>query len=196
MRKGMVIAIIAAILLMIGIIAGIYAYQNKEVQDSNIITNRELASREETNHQFVQENLVSTVSIEEKTSPNCKVIEKKYFKGCDHLVRTVSDMKEEYINYTKAQIQQKYKNWKIEEFTPNQITLYQEQDGFCGQHYLIKENNGVLAIYEIDQSGKQTLKEYTEIQTMYLPEEDLRRVTNGIEAIGNLELYKVLEDFE
>lgn len=197
MKKSWIIALFIIILLGIGSIVGIYAYQRQATKDSNSSQNRQLATQEEEyiNHE-IAENIVSTSSVEEKISPNCTIIEKQYFTGCDHIIRTIKDVPEEYINATKEKFAKGYKDWKIENFTTNQINIYQEKEGFCGQHYLIKEHNGVIAIYLVDEEGKENWKEDTEIQIMYLPEQDIEQIRQGIMVIGNTELYSILEDFE
>ena len=160
MRKGWIIAL-AIFLLIISVALGISVYNKNKTDNTNIVDNKKLAEENEIN------NVVPTAVVEEKVSPNAKVLQKQY-----------------------------YKDWNVDSFSKNEIIIYKEESGFCNQHYLIKEHNGVLGIYTIDENGKITLKEDTEIQTMYLPEADLEKVKQGIEAVGNMELNSALEDFE
>ena len=97
---------------------------------------------------------------------------------------------------TEEQVKEQYPDWTLESFSNNQIIVSQEKDGYCGEHYVIRENDGVLAIYTLDENGNETWKEDTEISTMYLTEEDLKILNKGIEAIGDDQLHTVLEDFE
>lgn len=196
MRKAWIIGILVAILLLIGIIAGIWVYQKDNAQDSNIISNTQLAKEEEQKNREVKENSLSTSATQEKVSPNCMLLEKQYFKGCDHIIKTAKDIPEKCINYSKEQFEKAYQDWKIEEFSSNHITVYQEKNGFCNEHYVIRENDGVLSIYNKNENGEESLVENTQIQTMYLPEEDLKRLEQGIEAVGNTQLHSILEDFE
>lgn len=196
MRKAWIIGILVAILLLIGIIAGIWVYQKDNAQDSNIISNTQLAKEEEQKNREVKENSLSTSATQEKVSPNCMLLEKQYFKGCDHIIKTAKDIPEKCINYSKEQFEKAYQDWKIEEFSSNHITVYQEKNGFCNEHYVIRENDGVLSVYNKNENGEESLVENTQIQTMYLPEEDLKRLEQGIEAVGNTQLHSILEDFE
>lgn len=195
MRKWWLIAIVIIILFMVGVVAGFYVYQKNNTQDSNMQDYKQLAVEEQIHNEEL-ENLITTSSSEKTISPNCMLIQKQYFKGCDHIIRNVEDIDEKYINCSQQEFEKDYKDWKIEEFTNNQITMYQEKEGFCNRHYIIKEHDGVLAIYTIDETGKENWKEDTEIQTIYLPEEDLVKIRQGIEAIGDTELHSTLEDFE
>lgn len=62
--------------------------------------------------------------------------------------------------------------------------------------YLIKENNGYIAIYIIDKNGDKNLREKTNILTKYLPEIDKEKLQEGIKVKGKKELNRVLEDYE
>lgn len=191
MRKIWII-VLAILLLIIGIVFGIYFYNNNKTQDSNT-NNKQLAILKTEDE---EQNIVSTSSIEERTSPNAIILKKQYFIGCDHLIKKQEDIPQELVNKTKEEVQNYFIGWSIDDFSDKEITIYQEKEGICNQHYIIKEHNGVLGIYTLDENGNATLKEDTEIQTKYLPEIDLQRVRQGIEAIGDIALNTVLEDFE
>ncbi len=191
MRKIWII-VLAILLLIIGIVFGIYFYNNNKTQDSNT-NNKQLAILKTEDE---EQNIVSTSSIEERTSPNAIILKKQYFTGCDHIIKTQVDIPQELVNKTKEEVQNYFIGWSVDDFSDKEITIYQEKEGICNQHYLVKEHNGVLGIYTLDENGNATLKEDTEIQTKYLPEFDLQRVKQGIEAIGDMALNTVLEDFE
>ena len=195
MKKRWLIGIVIVILLAIGIIAGVYMHKRNEAQYSNMVQNK-LAETKGEGQQGKNNEVISTSTTEEKISPNSTITEKQYFKGCDHLIKTTKNVPENLINQTQEELQKEYSGWKIEKFSNTEIMVYQEQEGYCHQHYLVKEHNGVLGIYMINENGTETLKEDTEISTQYLPEEDLMQIKNGIEAIGDMELHTILEDFE
>lgn len=195
MKKGWIIGILIALLLLVGIVAGIYVHQKNQTPNGNFVQNKELA--QESKEKEENNNLaISTSTIEEKISPSSKLIQKQYFKGCDHLIRSIKDIPEELVNSTEQEIERTYPDWKIEKFSKDEIVIYQEKEGFCNQHYKVKEHNGVLGIFTIDENGNETLKEDTEIETQYLPEIDLQKVKEGIEAMGDEQLHSILEDFE
>lgn len=198
MRKGWIITIIIAIIILfaIGVIIGIYAYQKDKVHDSNMIS-RQLAEQEQSQTEnSIGNDVVSTSVAEVKLSPNCTIVEKQYFKGCDHIIKNIKEIPEEWTNMTEEEIKAQYPDWTLESFSNNQIIVSQEKEGYCGQHYVVREHEGVLAIYTLDENGVETWKEDTEIATMYLTEEDLEKVKDGIKAIGDDQLHTILEDFE
>ena len=190
------IVVLAIVLLFVGIFTVVLVIRDnnsKNSKDSNINSNTLAKEKIDRNYEI---KTIDTSSKEERISPNSILVEKTYFKKCDHLVKKTKEMPEELINLTEKEIEKTFSGWQIEKFSKDKVVIYKEDEGNCNQHYVIKENNGVLGIYVTDENGKLVLKENTEIQTQYLPEIDLEKLKNGIEALGDNELNTVLEDYE
>lgn len=62
--------------------------------------------------------------------------------------------------------------------------------------YVLKEYEGRIAVYRIDENNQLILEEVTDILTKYLPEEDLAELNKGIKVEGIDELTHLIEDFE
>ena len=198
-KKWIVCIIIAIILgLSIGIGLAIYSSNNNgETEGIDIESDKKLAEEDTiSNLKNNDANSVETVSTENTISPNAIIIEKVYYEGCDHLIRETVDIPETLVNKTEEEIKKQYSDWKLEEYTPTQITLYKTVTGNCGEHYFVQEHNGVIGIYTMDEYGVKTLKEDTEIVTQYLPEADLQKLKAGVEIIGHTKLVEFLEDYE
>lgn len=133
MRKGWMIAIIALLLLMIGIVAGFYVFKINQTQDNNMLEDKQLAEEQENKETEIN-NVIATSVIEEKTSPNTIFTQKQYFKGCDHIQKETTEISEEDINLTQEQMQKQYPDWKIEKFSSNEVVLYKEKNGYCDEH--------------------------------------------------------------
>ena len=198
-KKWIVCIIIAIILgLSIGIGLAIYSSNNNgETEGIDIESDKKLAEEDTiSNLKNNDANSVETVSTENTISPNAIIIEKVYYEGCDHLIRETVDIPETLVNKTEEEIKKQYSDWKLEEYSPTQITLYKTVTGNCGEHYFVQEHNGVIGIYTMDEYGVKTLKEDTEIVTQYLPEADLQKLKAGVEIIGHTKLVEFLEDYE
>ena len=137
-----------------------------------------------------------TSKVDNKITPNTFIKFVKYYKKCGHTVTSIENIPREFINKNIEEIQEKYNDWIIEEANNKQITLYKEFDEECGEHYLVKDNNGYITIYTIDSDGKETLVEPTEIYIRYLPEIDKEKLKNGVKLNGKEELNAYIEDFE
>lgn len=201
MKKSWIVLIIIAI--VIGIILGvgfaIYSVNQNKTDGTDITSEKQLANDntiENSNNQIDDSNIIETSSTNTNISPNAILITKIYYKSCDHLIRKSEDISEELINKSREDVEKAYPEWKIEEFSPTQITLYKTENGNCGEHYWVQEHNGVIGIYVMDEYGVKTLKEDTEISTQYLPEEDIKNLQAGIEIIGHTKLVEFLEDYE
>lgn len=179
-------------IIVLGIIVGIFVSKNSTKDEQKVET--KLVSTEQNIQNGIE--LISTSYAEVKASPNCLFEFKTYYKGCKHTTTKRENIPEELVNKTEIEMQDRYKDYKIEEFTANNIVLYQEKEGICDEHYLLKENNGYIAIYKIDNAGKEILKENTQIVTTYLPETDKQNLKNGIKIIGRENLSLTLEDYE
>lgn len=199
MNKKWIISIIIVIILglALGITLAIFAENMRKTDNTNILSEKELAiNNNEINSNLDGNEVLETSTIEEKISPNAVIVKKTYYKACDHLIREVEDIDEDLVNKTEEDIKLKYPEWEIESFSSNQVVLYKTANENCGEHYFVQEHNGVIGVYTIDEYGVKTLKEDTEIATQYLPEADIEKLEAGVEIIGKTKLIEFLEDFE
>ena len=169
------------------------------ISETNVINTQKLADEDTKQENDIEENFnetVETISAQEKISPNAIVTEKRYYKKCDHLIREVLDIPEELINKTEDDLESYYSTWKVEEYSPDEITVYKEFNGICNEHYVIKQKGDILAVYTENEQGILTWEEDTEIETQYLPEEDIEEFKVGKKVVGKTNLYTFLEDYE
>lgn len=133
---------------------------------------------------------------EEKTSPNCTITKKDHFLECGHTKSEYGILPRDFVNLKQEEIQEKYPNYKIESFSSNEIVLSQEKEGSCEEHYMVKDKEGEVAIYQILSDGTQKEIEITGITTEYLPETDKINMKKGIQVNGKQALNQLIEDFE
>ena len=194
MRKKYIVALLIVLIVIAGIIVGILISKNDKIYNLEPKAETEFAN----NNQEFENNIkiITTSNIEKKTSPSSIFIFETYYKDCKHITVERIEIPKECINLTEEDLKNKYKDYKIKEFSSSEVTFYQEKEGICNEHYIIRENNGYVAIYTIDSYGKETLKETTEIVTLYLPEIDKIRLKEGIKVNGREELNLAIEDYE
>ncbi len=192
-----IIAIIVIISAMLTAFA-IFAPNKKETaqQEKTEIAEEEILDDCTDEYEMMTQKTEVTNSEEEKTSPNCSLEIKTYFKDCQHITRQYSNLPEDLVNLTKEEIQKKYPDYMIQSFSSNEIVLYKQSEGSCGEHYLVKSENGVVSIYKVLENGNLEKIENTEISTEYLPETDRMNMEKGIEVNGKQSLNQLLEDFE
>lgn len=184
------------IIIILAICVGIFMFKSSDNKKNNINNVNIDNVKNEQNNNIRNEVTIKTNIIEEKVSPNASLILKRQYKECGHVIKEYKEIPEDLINLTKEKVQEKYKDWEIEKFTPLDITLIKQEEGFCEEHYVLKEKEGVIAVFKIDDTGKETLEEVTGISIQYLTETDKLEIQDGIEVYGKEELNSVLENYE
>ena len=196
-----VIIIMIAVIISISAIFTAYALFNPDekqevVEEEQAQVEEEILDECTEEYEAMQTEATNADKNQERTSPNCVLTTKTYFNTCKHIISEYSNLPENEVNMTEKQIQEKYPDYIITTFSNNEVVLYQEKEGECGEHYLVKDNNGIVTIYNILENGELEVKEETSISTEYLPETDKSNMKNGIKVNGKQELNRLLEDFE
>jgi len=144
------------------------------------------------------ESELSTVTSgeEETISPNAFLTLKTYYNACDHTKEETTTIPTELVNLNKSEVQEKYRDWKLEKFNKNQIVLMKNESGICGEHYELKEKDGYIIVYNLDEHGEESLYMATKIAVEYLPQTDKHALEKGIYLYGKEDLNEILQDFE
>lgn len=204
MKKSWII-LLALVIIIIGIIAGFFLF-NKNGKSNNNIIESEINTisekiEDECTEQYQelekQANLqIETSSTEEKISPNCLITLKRYYNECKHTINEYIDVSKDLVNGTKEDLKKEYPNWEIKKYTSTEIVLYKEFESNCGQHFILKNDNGKITIYRVNENGEEEVYEKTEISVEYLTETDKIEIQKGIRVNGIEELNQLIEDFE
>ena len=131
-----------------------------------------------------------------KISPNTKLIFETIYNKCKHKEIKEEIASKEIVNFNEEELKNKYKDYEIKQFSVERVILYREIDEYCGKHFILKEKEGVVAIYKIKNDGSEELMDLTDISVQYLPETDKLNLKDGIKIYGVDNLDKTLEDFE
>lgn len=201
MKKIWIILLSIAIII-IGIVLGIFIYNNNKntnKQGSMVENEINIVSEkvtDECTEEYQNNEEIETNSQEEKISPNCLLILKKYFEECNHTIKEYLDVPQELVNGTEEDLKKEYPYWQIEKYSSNEIILYKEFNSNCGQHFVLKEDEGKITVYKINENNEEEVYEKTEISVEYLSETDKNKIREGIKVSGIEELNQLLEDFE
>ncbi len=201
MKKIWIILLSIAIII-IGIVLGIFIYNNNKntnKQGSMVENEINIVSEkvtDECTEEYQNNEEIETNSQEEKISPNCLLILKKYFEECNHTIKEYLDVPQELVNGTEEDLKKEYPYWQIEKYSSNEIILYKEFNSNCGQHFVLKEDEGKITVYKINENNEEEVYEKTEISVEYLSETDKNKIREGIKVNGIEELNQLLEDFE
>ena len=206
MKKTWIIILVLAV-LGIGILSGIGIYEKnkKKTTEKNIIENEVNKISEEVTDECTEEWQeleeqaklnIQTNSNEEKISPNCLLILKRYYKECDHIINEYIDIPQKLVNKTQQDLENEYLNWDVKKYSSTEIIIYKEFDSDCGQHFILRDDEGKITIYKINENNEEEVYQKTEISIDYLTETDKIEIQNGIRVNGIEELNQVIENFE
>lgn len=193
-----IMTIIAIIVIIGAIIIGVQIYKpNKEQEDIITKVSDEKIEDDCTDeYQDIQEEMLQANSTEEKISPNCFITMKKTYNKCGHTTSEYIAIPKELVNKTKEDLEEKYVGWTIDKFSDTQIVISKEEEGECGEHYIVKDKEGKVVIYKLLEDGTENEYEVTDISTEYITDTDKINMKNGIKVNGKQELNQLIEDFE
>lgn len=189
--KKMGIIVLVIILFLISVISGflVRSFINFSKEENSA---EEKVLAEQESDESINTNSVEIITV----SPNANVIKTQYYKRCGHS-RTVKEIvPREIVNLSEDKVQEYYKDWTIDSFTSNEIKLIRENKGICEEHYILRESDGYISISTKNDIGEYIFKGLTDIPVMYLPEEDIKELEEGIELVGRDSLNKFLENYE
>lgn len=195
-----VIITLISILVIIGaIIFGVALYTPKKEEAPTTverIAEENIVDDCTDEYDEIQNQMIETNAQEEKISPNASMTLNRYYTKCGHTASEYLEVPEELVNKTKNELQEKYAGWKVSKFTDSEIVLEKEENGECGEHYIVREDEGKVTIYEVLSDGTEKEYERTEIATEYLTETDKSNMEKGIIVNGKQNLNQLIEDFE
>lgn len=164
-----------------------------EIQISDKVSDECVDEYDELQEKIVEE---ANSNEEEKLSPNATITFEKFYKDCEHTIKNIEKIPNSLVNATKDNVEEKYETWTVKEFSKDKVTLFKELDGECGEHYMLRDVDGKINIYKLDEIGNEILLEETEIFTEYLTSVDKINMENGLIVYGKESLNKLLEDYE
>lgn len=178
------------VIAIFAVIGGIFYCLKKgySVQEAKVTNQVQNMSENETT--------VATASREEKVSPNAKFALKKCYDKCNHFNYDEVELPTELVNLTEQEVEDFYEDWEVEDFSESQLVLCKKIEGYCNEHFVVKLDSDMVAIYKVGTLGELNLYKSTDISKDYLPEEDVEKLEEGIPIFGEGKLGMVLEDYE
>ena len=194
-----IIITILAILVVIGaMITAVVIYMPDEKNESKVEI-QNVAVENTTEEENVIENttnMVQTNSSEERISPNAFITFKQTYNGCGHTTSEFVEVPQEFVNLSEDELKERYTDWTVEKFTDTDIVLSKEVDGSCNEHYVVKDVDGTVVVFNKLEDGTEEEYMVTDIATEYLTDTDKINMRKGIEVNGKQNLNQLIEDYE
>jgi hypothetical protein len=149
----------------------------------------------EENQDFNTEETINDNLVTEET----KLVFKTYYeKSRDTLTKEEKVpvvLIGEPLKNLQEYVASNYAGWSIRGISKDFIELYRVRETLSPNHYIVKEKNGFIAIFQMDDSGNAVLIDQTEIPIFGLGEIDQKKLKEGI-PVKNLEnVNQILEDY-
>lgn len=144
----------------------------------------------------INSNILETSFDEDKIEIDTKLILRKNYLDCNHIISKEVELPKELVNLTEEELKEKYIEWNIEEFDDDKVILYKNIYGLCDEHFIIESGEEFIEVYSLTEEYDKELYQTTNISIEYLAEEDLEKLKDGIYVYGSQELNSTLENFE
>ena len=206
MQRGLgyfLLIIVFIVGLSVGLYTGTNSIENRNLSQNNngnvepiqdVVIKKVQGKNEEENNSG-EENIVEVVRTEEKISPYAKLVIKKKFSKCNHTTVSIVDVPKELVNLPRKDLEEKYSGCEIEKFSSDEVILYREIAANCEDHFVLKEKDGNIAIYNETDEDKMNLIEILSVNLDLLSEEDKNNLQEGIKIYGKDELNSLIEDY-
>lgn len=190
-KKAIYMSIILAVIFSIITGIGIYKYSQRKTVSNGIVI-KQLGDSGE----YVENKLIETSSKEERVSPTAKIIMNQHYNKCGHTTKKEFSVPEDIINMNRKQVEKYYFGWNVDAFSNSEIVVSKDCNGICDEHYIVRDVDGLINVYCLDDSQNEALVYSTEIEAKYLPKEDGEKLKKGINIVGKENLSALLEDYE
>lgn len=141
------------------------------------------------------ENIIEVSVSETKLSTSAEMVIKKNFSRCNHSEVNRMKIPVELVNYTEDEVEEKYSGWTIEKFSADEIVLSKDIDANCTDHYVIKETDGKVAVYNEIAEDKMNFVEHIDIDLTLLSDVEKDKFADGIRVYGKEGVSSLIEDY-
>ena len=136
-------------------------------------------------------------SSEEKITPNTIFKVETKYEDCKHTETSEYEAPREVINFTLEELEEKYPEYIVINFSKDEVDLYNVAEGLCNKHYKITiDESGMIIVYRLKSNYDTEIYQTTEISSEYLSTDDKKELEEGIYIYGTAELNSILENFE
>ena len=144
MKEKIIVAAIAIIVVIGAIFTATIIKDEEESlqkQEEPIIVSEKVTDEctEEYEISIRNQEVTEASSSEEKLSANSAMILKKYFVECEHTINEYAEIPPELVNLTQEEIVKQFPEWELIGFNSNEIILFKEVKGQCGEHFTLRE---------------------------------------------------------
>lgn len=133
---------------------------------------------------------------EEKIGINTKLVIKEKYTDCNHETNYEEKVSKNMINLTKEEFENKFPEYKLKEFSKEEIIVEEKIEGICNNHFKLSLGDEFIEIFKLNSEEEEELYLVTNISIDYLPKNDIEKLSSGILVYGIDNINSKLEDYE
>ncbi len=198
-RRNVILLTLGAVFILTAVIA-YFTFYNQPSNEEPDTENKDLLF--DDSHNKVEfdiepiaalENTVAAESTDNaKILPSTRIVYQYYYTVDDKLIEEETEPPYYMLDMTRAQIEEYYPEWQLISFSNKKVVLRQAvNDIDKDNYYILKEHNGIIGIFY--RNGM--LRDQIDTPVSSLPDEEQKRLKEGITVYGEEELITVLENY-
>ncbi len=192
-QRGIYILLGMMILLMT--IGFTYGYLTRTPREMRPPTQGEATKQTETTPLLVTgENNPAVVRVIE---PEASLTLERFYTRCQHSLQDEMVIDTRHVGLAKEELKFSYPSWEMVEFSPDQVMLTVDIDGYCPNHFILLEEEGYLVVYRSEkETGALYPVEVTHIRMEWLSQDMQEKVHVGLVVDTLEELEHLIENWE
>jgi len=99
------------------------------------------------------------------------------------------------IDELEDYLRNNYTEWDIRECSQNRVELYRALDGASPGHFIVRERNGYIVVYRLDEYGNEVFYKQTDVSVEFLSDIDRKKLKEGIIVKGTSGVEQILQDY-
>lgn len=132
-----------------------------------------------------------------RTGDDSTMVLERLYTTCNHVLIEEHPMESRYTGKTEQELAAAFPGWNLKHFSTDRVVFGIRIEGFCPDHYIIKEEGGFLVIFRPDKdTGLPLVLEATNIPFDRLSLEMQEEIIGGIVVDSIEEVEQLLENWE
>lgn len=125
---------------------------------------------------------------------SCEMLQHLTYTPCKHQLTRRQTLPPDLVGKTRADLEAAYDAWQVTGFSPTQITMEQNLDMFCPEHFiLMPDDSGMLCIFQNKYGDALALVEEMGVLLSELPDSYQEELRGGKGFDTQAELVQWLE---
>lgn len=130
---------------------------------------------------------------------NTKLIFKTYYERTRDTIKQEKNVPTVMVGLSldelEGYLKNNYHGWTVRELNKDYVELYQVSSQISPNHYVIKNYNGYISVFQVNEDGNLKLLNQTEIPVSALSHVDQQKMQEGIVVKGKEGINQILEDY-